>query len=185
MTVTTINGRLVRIPAPPRPVGFLDAVQLFYRRYFVILGRSSRSEYWYGFLFVNGLQVVLAAIYLLVGGSSLLSYLSGTLSSESGAAAVVVDNVGWVLGWVHAIPAITAGVRRLHDAGLSGWVLLIVILPVLGPIILVVLLVKRSAPLAREFAHLGYDWEDDKRFAEPFSAAPHQENTQVSPPTVR
>lgn len=74
------------------------------------------------------------------------------------------------IGLLHPIPFITASVRRLHDAGLSGWSVVIALLPVLGPAILVVLLAKRSAPLDPELSHLGYDWEDDKRFAEPFTS---------------
>lgn len=55
------------------------------------------------------------------------------------------------------IPFITTSVRRLHDAGLSGWLLVIAVIAVLGPAILLVLLAKRSAPLDPELAHLGYD----------------------------
>ncbi|WP_255349594.1 DUF805 domain-containing protein [Kocuria sp. ZOR0020] len=58
---------------------------------------------------------------------------------------------------MHMIPFIKTSVRRLHDAGLSGWLLVIAVIPVLGPAILLVLLAKRSAPLDPELAHLGYD----------------------------
>ncbi|MDO5617968.1 DUF805 domain-containing protein [Kocuria sp.] len=167
MTATTLDGRLVRIPAPPRRVGFLQAIGLFYRRYFVLLGRSSRSEYWYGFLYGTALQVLLALAFVLAGGTSFLAYFTAPPGTEAGAAAVV-DFIGQGVGLVHVIPSVTSTVRRLHDAGYSGWFFLIALLPLLGPVILLFFLLRPSVPLSPEFAHLGYDWEDDKRFAEPF-----------------
>ena len=42
------------------------------------------------------------------------------------------------------IPGLAVAVRRLHDVGKSGWMLLIAFLPFIGAIWLIVLLVKDS-----------------------------------------
>jgi len=38
------------------------------------------------------------------------------------------------------IPSIAVGIRRLHDRDMKGWWLLLVLIPLIGPIILIVLL---------------------------------------------
>jgi len=42
-------------------------------------------------------------------------------------------------------------VRRLHDTGKSGWWLLIVLVPIVGPIVLLVFYVLDSQPGANEY----------------------------------
>ena len=45
---------------------------------------------------------------------------------------------------LHFLPALGAVVRRLHDVGKSGWMYLIVLIPLIGVIWLLVLLTKDS-----------------------------------------
>src|SRR4051812_17478759 len=42
------------------------------------------------------------------------------------------------------VPSLAAGVRRLHDTGKSGWFLLIWLIPIVGPIILLVLWAQKG-----------------------------------------
>ena len=42
------------------------------------------------------------------------------------------------------IPSIAVAIRRLHDVGKSGWMYLIVILPIVGPIWLIILFVREG-----------------------------------------
>ena len=44
------------------------------------------------------------------------------------------------------IPSIAVGVRRLHDVGKSGWMMFIVLIPLIGAIWLIVLMVTDSKP---------------------------------------
>ncbi len=76
-------------------------------------GRASRSEYWW---------FVLAIII----GSILLSAISETL--------------GAIFNLALLVPSLSAGARRLHDTGRSGWWQLIGLIPLLGWIVLIVLL---------------------------------------------
>lgn len=49
------------------------------------------------------------------------------------------------------VPALAATVGRLHDVGKKGWMLLIVLIPVIGPIWLFLLLIKNSEPTDNQY----------------------------------
>ena len=49
------------------------------------------------------------------------------------------------------IPSIAVGVRRLHDIGKSGWMMLISLIPLIGGIWLLVLMVTDSNPEENEY----------------------------------
>jgi uncharacterized membrane protein YhaH (DUF805 family) len=44
------------------------------------------------------------------------------------------------------VPDITVSVRRLHDTSRCGWWLLLVLVPVIGPLVLLVFMVLDSQP---------------------------------------
>lgn len=90
-------------------------------RYAAFGGRSRRLEYW-GFSFVLfglGLWAVLVDL---------------VLGTRGGGA----DGVGaclTMLVLLSIIPGIAVAIRRLHDAGFSGWWVLAGFIPLLGPIL--------------------------------------------------
>ena len=49
------------------------------------------------------------------------------------------------------IPGIAVSVRRLHDVGKSGWMLLIALIPIIGTIWLIVLYLSDSEPGENEY----------------------------------
>ena len=49
------------------------------------------------------------------------------------------------------LPALALAVRRLHDTGRSGWWLLIGLVPLVGPIVLIVFYVTDSQPGSNEY----------------------------------
>lgn len=49
------------------------------------------------------------------------------------------------------VPGIAVGVRRLHDIGNSGWMLLVGLIPLIGAIWLIILFCKDSQPGANEY----------------------------------
>ncbi len=51
------------------------------------------------------------------------------------------------------IPALAVTVRRLHDVGKSGWMLLIIFIPLIGPIWLLFLLLQKGDSLNEFFAN--------------------------------
>lgn len=49
------------------------------------------------------------------------------------------------------VPSIAVGVRRLHDIGKSGWMLLVALIPIAGIIWLIILLVKEGVSGENEY----------------------------------
>ena len=94
-------------------MNFLEAVKSFFVRWNDFKGRSSRSEYWWAFLFTNIANIV-------------LNMLSTTLQqSESVITLVLLLLIlGLLLFMLVAIFSLIA--RRLHDVNKSGWWYLLV-----------------------------------------------------------
>jgi uncharacterized membrane protein YhaH (DUF805 family) len=101
---------------------FSRAVRDAFAKYAVFSGRSSRSAYWWWYLFD---LLVTAAAYAVSAaiGSSVIYLLA-------------------ILGLL--LPGLAVLVRRLHDAGHSGWWALIAIVPLIGFIVLLVMTVQPS-----------------------------------------
>lgn len=82
---------------------FQTSIETCFKRYFDFEGRATRSEYWYFILFgwLAGLALVYADALLFPereGGVLFLLFSLATL-----------------------FPSLSAGTRRLHDVGRSGW----------------------------------------------------------------
>ena len=94
-------------------------------------GRARRQEYWMFTLF--------NAIFLTV--AMILDNVLG----------IAMEGVGYgplyaLYGLAMFIPSFAVCVRRLHDLGKSGWMTLIVLIPLLGVIWLLVLMCSDSQP---------------------------------------
>ena len=107
---------------------YLDVI----KKYVKFDGRARRKEYW--------MFVLFNAIFGIV--ASLLDNLLGlNFSSEySSYASVSTGIIASVYSLAVFLPTLAVGVRRLHDIGKSGWWLLIALVPLAGPIWLLVLL---------------------------------------------
>ena len=105
-------------------MGFGEAVKTVLSKYADFSGRARRSEYWYFTLFLVVASFVAALVDLAIGVPLLqVLVLLGTL-----------------------VPSIAVTVRRLHDTGRSGWLYLIVFIPIVGVIVLLVFLCQDSKP---------------------------------------
>lgn len=96
------------------------------KKYAVFSGRAQRAEYWYFVLF----NVIISIALNIVG--SILGDDNGVL--------------GTLYTLAVLIPCLAVSVRRLHDTGRSGWMLLIGLIPIIGTIWLFVLMVLDSNP---------------------------------------
>jgi uncharacterized membrane protein YhaH (DUF805 family) len=94
------------------------------KKYVDFSGRASRSEFWWFFLF--------QLLVLLV-------------------ASLIHQFVYFVVALALFLPAISVGVRRLHDVGRSGWWLLLHFVPLIGTLVLLYWAVQPSQVGANEY----------------------------------
>lgn len=89
-------------------------------------GRARRQEYWFFYLgyFIIGIIVGMIGV--------LIPSISQALST--------------LCGLVFLVPMLAVGARRLHDIGKSGWMQLIVIIPIVGWILLIVWFATEGKP---------------------------------------
>lgn len=118
---------------------------LVFKKYAEFEGRSRRQEYWMFQLFNFLAFMALAAL----GGVGIL------INQDYGAILFVPCFLYWL---AVIIPAIAVAVRRLHDTGRSGWMLLLFavlgIIPIVGfvtAIVQIVFLCQDSAPGTNEY----------------------------------
>jgi len=118
-------------------IEFRRTVYSSFQRYFVFRGRASKTEFWYFFL--------LAAMY---GG-------------HFGVVGMVFDAIGPFLIILLSIvllgsfpPLLSVSIRRLHDIGKSGWVLLIVLIPILGAVLLLFLFNVKGDAIENDYGHI-------------------------------
>ena len=103
-------------------VAFLEAIKLFFLNYADFNGRATPGEFWWAQLFLV-LACTAAGILDGVIGSG---FFSGILS----------------LGTV--VPSLAIAIRRLHDIGKAWTWYLMVLIPLAGPIILIVYFCRPS-----------------------------------------
>ena len=99
---------------------FSDSVSTCLKKYFVFEGRASRSEYWW-------FQLIVSPSY----------FISTILENEIGYLFLGIT-------LFTLIPAISAGVRRLHDTNRSGFFLLISFIPFIGGLVLLFFLIPEG-----------------------------------------
>ena len=80
-------------------MNFTEAVSSFFNNYAVFEGRSSRSEYWYAYLF----------LFIVGFGLGFFEALFG------------LPPISLVFSLAVIVPGIAVGIRRMHDIGKSGW----------------------------------------------------------------
>ena len=106
-----------------------QAVASVFRQYVGFSGRARRSEYWFFVLF----QVIA------LGAAKAVDVALG------------VNAVYLVVALALLLPALAVTVRRLHDTGRSGWMILLALIPLVGSIILIVFECQDSEPGVNKF----------------------------------
>ncbi len=103
------------------------------RNYASFNGRASRKEYWMFFLFNVIFAIIAMVLDSMLGSTFKIDTMNGSLNLPYGYIYLL-----YVL--VLLLPGLAVAVRRLHDIGKSGWNLLIALIPLVGPIWILVLL---------------------------------------------
>ena len=127
------------VARPDKMMGFTDAVKNCVRNnYLGFSGRASRSEYWWFMLF---LQIVPIVGYVLV-----FAYISVALGEEGATMSfetlMNLLSLPSLVTLAFVLPALSVSVRRLHDTGKSGWMLLITLIPCIGLILWLVWMIE-------------------------------------------
>ena len=106
-----------------------QAVARAFRKYAWFRGRASQGEFWWFFL-AQAIIVVPLFLVFLVTGPNWLAALFGAFDAPdytpTGHVLLIVLGAGAA---ITLVPNVAAGVRRLHDAGRSGWWILLTFVP--------------------------------------------------------
>jgi len=94
---------------------FQESIRVCLSKYADFNGTASRPEFWWFILFVFIVSVVLTAILPLLGN---------------------------IFGLAMLLPQLAVGARRLHETGKSGWLQLLLLLPIVGLVVLIIFWVQ-------------------------------------------
>jgi uncharacterized membrane protein YhaH (DUF805 family) len=73
-------------------------------------------------------------------------WITGSLILSS-----ILYGIQLIYGLGILLPSLAVGVRRLHDIGQSGWLILVGLIPIIGTIVLIILFVLESKPDTNEW----------------------------------
>jgi len=117
-------------------LSFGEAVRQFYGNYVNAEGRAQRSAYWWVMLFQLIIYVVLTIVlYMADGGAELFTILGDMVNGDADETALDDFNLG-ISGLIsiflmvcflfaNILPGIMLAIRRFHDLGQSGWLVLV------------------------------------------------------------
>lgn len=131
--------------AIPRRVGFGQAIGLAFKGAFTYKGRSTAPEFWWFFLFN---VLVSAALYVLAIVSTPTDAYGRVTGPSAFAGVVVLLLLVWFV--VSIVVQIPLMVRRLHDKDMSGWLVLLAIIPI-ASLVLLILLIGAGTPGPNKF----------------------------------
>jgi uncharacterized membrane protein YhaH (DUF805 family) len=131
---------------PHYGIGFVDAIKRGFKKYATFAGRASRREYWWWALFTFLTYTVLG----------LLAYAVGMATSRDGgrtpgllAVPLLILFAVFLFGII--VPTLALTVRRLHDAGYSGLMALLLLVPYLGGLIIMIFALLPSSPAGTKY----------------------------------
>ena len=111
------------------------------KKYAVFDGRAQRAEYWYFVLFNTIISILLSILGKAIG---VFNMTIGTVGNE-------INILSIIYSLAVLVPGLAVAVRRLHDVGKSGWMVLINLIPLIGQIWILVLMIKDSTPGENEY----------------------------------
>lgn len=129
--------------APYYGAPFKAAVRRFWKKYATFSGRASRSEYWWWTLVSVGVTFLIN----ILGGGGTVDPATGL--PEGGSAFGTVLAFLWLAATI--VPSIALIIRRLHDVNMSGWLILIGLVPFLGALVLLVFMILPPSPAGQRY----------------------------------
>lgn len=105
------------------------------KKYAVFEGRASRMEYWI-FVLINTIIIILLSLISKVG--------LVTLEYHMLIPGFIILKGLYIIAVL--IPGIAVSVRRLHDTDHSGFWLFISLIPMLGPLVIIIFMLMKGTP---------------------------------------
>ena len=133
-------------------MGFIEAIKSGYSRTFDFWGRSSRSEYWFWYLYQFIGSTAMIVFGFMIGFAMFAPFAGFNLVP-------VVPLILWSL-WtlVHFITSLSMAIRRCHDASYSGFFILFwYMLPLVAWLIMTIM---PSTPGKNDFGENPYGVEN-------------------------
>ena len=109
---------------------FTNYIDSITKKYSTFEGRATRSEFWYYTLLSNIIYIALLFV------SSIATLIQASLNIDFLSSLVSTFTLVWLIGTI--IPGMALTCRRLHDTDKSGWLQLLILIPLIGPIVLIV-----------------------------------------------
>lgn len=149
----------------------------FWTNYTNFRGRTTRKSFWVAWI----IQIL---IFLLIYIPGLLL----TVSMESTGMLVALVVLLMLYALASLVPTLAIAVRRLHDAGYSGWYYFVSFIPCIGGILIIVLYCQPSKP-ANQWGPCPYDvmagqdpwYQQRQQYPQQQYAQPQQYGQQVPP----
>jgi uncharacterized membrane protein YhaH (DUF805 family) len=126
-------------------MGPVTAISTIFAKTFTYSGRASRSEYWWYMLF----YFIVCLICACFDTFTLIALISAQ-GEQALSPALLLKMTSFYAYIMLALPFLSVSVRRLHDAGFSGFWLLAYLIPI-GGLVLLVIHVLPSAQSATEY----------------------------------
>ena len=140
-------------------IGFMEANKRFFKKYVRFNGFASRGEYWWSYLGIMLISLIPGTIFVIgyvMVFACIWSAAASTTYDGSGAGGGAAAGFGMILLFVGGgltslislaimLPSLGATIRRLHDAGYSGWWYLLAFVP-FGSIVVLVFLFMPTNP---------------------------------------
>ena len=136
-------------------MNFAEAIRTCLRKYETFEGRAQREEFWYWILFRY--TVLLIAVIIGItsfGTESGIDSDAGVNLSLFGPSLLFVVAFGplsFIVAIVSWLPSLSVFVRRLHDHNKSGWWYWLGLIPIVGPIVLLVWMCTRGNSVDNRF----------------------------------
>jgi uncharacterized membrane protein YhaH (DUF805 family) len=104
--------------------------KVVFENYANFRGRARRSEYWYFRL----ASTIIFLLFVVLGFIIYAATDNGPLALGLAYGLLMLYALGTL------VPSLAVSVRRIHDIGKSGWTILVAMIPLVGPIWILVLL---------------------------------------------
>lgn len=112
------------------------------KQYVDFSGRARRMEYWMFVLISVLISLVLTTVDVLLFGYTMFPEDPSEIS---------LAPLNTLYGLAVLLPSLAVSVRRLHDSNRTGWWILVALIPLIGPLVLLVFLCLDGTPAPNRF----------------------------------